>query len=76
MYTIGSNSKLFTVIAIGMLIENHTILPNGEVLDWSTKVKDILPEWKLLDEYASDHVDLVDLMSTSYPRCTRRVSGY
>jgi hypothetical protein len=38
-------------------------LPNGELLAWDTKVKDVLPEWQLMDEYASDHVDVVDLLS-------------
>lgn len=66
MFGIASNSKLFTTLAIGMLIENDTALPNSGRLDWSTKVKDILPEWQLADEYASDHIDLIDLMSTSY----------
>ena len=50
------------MLAVGMLIENHTLLVSGEYLDWSTKIKDILPEWKLLDEYASDHADVVDLL--------------
>ncbi|WWC90960.1 uncharacterized protein L201_005898 [Kwoniella dendrophila CBS 6074] len=69
-FAIASNSKLFTALAVGLLVENKTSLPNGDVLDWSTKVKDILPEWKLMDEYASDHVDLIDLgtMRSGMPR--------
>lgn len=65
MFGIGSNSKLFAMLSVGMLVENNTILASGERLDWSTKIKDILPEWKLMDEYASNHADVVDLMSTS-----------
>ncbi len=60
-----SNSKLFAMLSVGMLVENNTILASGERLDWSTKIKDILPEWKLMDEYASNHADVIDLMSTS-----------
>jgi hypothetical protein len=63
LFAIASNSKLFTAVAVGLLIENHTRLPNGELLAWDTKVKDVLPEWQLMDEYASDHVDVVDLLS-------------
>ncbi len=44
------------------MIENQTKLANGEFLNWDTKVKDVLPGWKLQDEYASDHADLVDLL--------------
>ncbi|OCF32472.1 hypothetical protein I316_05899 [Kwoniella heveanensis BCC8398] len=71
LFAIASNSKLFTAISVGLLIENHTILPplNGEasskarVLEWTTKIKDILPEWELVDEFASEHTNLIDLAS-------------
>lgn len=63
MFSIASNSKLFTYLAVGMLVENCTQLHNGEVLEWTTKVKDILPEWGLMDTYMSDHVNLIDLLS-------------
>ncbi|ORY35068.1 beta-lactamase/transpeptidase-like protein [Naematelia encephala] len=63
LWGIASISKIFVVLAIGMLINNGTALPSGEELDWSTKIKDIMPEWKLMDEYASDHTDLIDLMN-------------
>lgn len=65
MFSIASNSKLFTMLAVGMLVENDTVLKSGEKLDWTTKTKDILPEWKLMDEYASDHTNVLDLMSES-----------
>ena len=45
-----------------MLIERETPLSDGKMLDFSTKVKDILPEWRLKDEYASDRIDLMDLL--------------
>ena len=65
LFPIASNSKLFTIVALGMLIENGTSLPDGQLLTWDTKVKSILPEWELVDPYASAHVDLVDLASES-----------
>ncbi|KAK4687896.1 hypothetical protein P7C73_g2232, partial [Tremellales sp. Uapishka_1] len=63
LFALASNSKLFTATAVNLLVHNKTLLPNGELLDWSTKVKDILPDWQLADPYASDHVDVLDLMS-------------
>ncbi|WVQ92970.1 hypothetical protein IAU59_000032 [Kwoniella sp. CBS 9459] len=71
LFAIASNSKLFTAISVGLLVENHTILPaiNGDggsenqELEWTTKIKDILPEWELRDEIASEHANLIDLAS-------------
>ena len=62
IFGIASNSKLFAAFAIGILIERKTELPNGATLDWSTKIKDILPEWKLMDDYASEHTNVMDLL--------------
>ncbi|OCF56140.1 hypothetical protein L486_06081 [Kwoniella mangroviensis CBS 10435] len=63
LFAIASNSKLFHALSVGLLMNNDTLLPDGDKLRWSTKIKDVLPEWKLMDDYASDHVDLVDLAS-------------
>jgi CubicO group peptidase (beta-lactamase class C family) len=62
LFAMGSNSKLFAAIAIGMLIEKDITLDNGKKLEYSTKIKDILPEWQLLDQHISDHVDVLDLL--------------
>ncbi|WVQ74432.1 hypothetical protein IAR50_004033 [Cryptococcus sp. DSM 104548] len=63
LFGIASNSKVFLAISVGLLIEDKAILPNGELLDWSTKISHILPGWKLMDKYASSHADLIDLLS-------------
>lgn len=47
-------------------MENQTQLQNGETLAWTTKIKEILPEWGLMDTYMSDHVNVIDLLS-DYP---------
>ena len=65
MFHIGANSKLFVAMAIGLLVNNETVLPNGATLGYGTKVKDILPDWNLADEYARDHLDLLDLLGKS-----------
>ncbi|WWC72853.1 uncharacterized protein I206_106817 [Kwoniella pini CBS 10737] len=70
LFAIASNSKVFNALSVALLIHNNTVLPSGEKLEWSTKIKDVLPEWKLQDQYMSDHVDLLDLgsMRSGMPR--------
>lgn len=65
MMHIASNSKLFVTMAIDILLDNATLLPNGDVLGIDTKVKDVVPGWKLMDPYMSEHVDLLDLLCES-----------
>lgn len=44
--------------AVGLLVHNQS-----NSLEWSTKMKDIVPEWELMDSVASEQADLVDLLS-------------
>lgn len=63
LFGIASNSKHFTALAVGLLIEDGVKLPNGEPLGWHSKMKDVLPDlWELADPYASDHADITDLL--------------
>lgn len=55
-------SKLFLAYSVGLLINNETL---GTKLDWNTKVKDVIPEWKLWDETASEQADFTDLLVRS-----------
>lgn len=52
--------------------ENKKPLPRSVgTFDWYTKAKDILPEeWKLMDEGASDRINIHDMLShaTGMPR--------
>lgn len=68
LFAIASNSKLFTYMAIGLLIENGTRLSSGEQLGWNTKIKDVVPDWDMRDKYARDHVDITDLLGRSSRR--------
>ncbi|KAI0063207.1 beta-lactamase/transpeptidase-like protein [Artomyces pyxidatus] len=71
LFDIGSCSKAFLSAAMGILIDdyahgrNTTPLPAGlKKLDWDSKLKDILPgEWKLMDHWASEKANLVDILS-------------
>jgi hypothetical protein len=62
LFSIASNTKLFASIAIGLLVENDTVLDNGELFDNSTVIEDIIPTWDLQDAYAAEHVDVLDLL--------------
>lgn len=56
IFAIGSNTKSFTATALGMLADE-------DKLDWNVPVKNYLPLFGLLDEYASNHATTVDLLS-------------
>ena len=66
MFAIASNSKLFTALAVGTLVEG-----SNSSLKWTTKVADILrDDWKLEDPIAQKHANLLDILShrTGLPR--------
>ncbi|KAK0458282.1 beta-lactamase/transpeptidase-like protein [Desarmillaria tabescens] len=67
LFCIGSNSKLFNVLATGLLISNNSLAPR---VSWDSKIADIVPEWELKDPVASTRSTIVDLMShrTGLPR--------
>lgn len=56
IFGIASLSKAFTAAAIGMLVDEGK-------LKWSDKVVDILPYFKLYDEYATKNFTVEDLLS-------------
>ncbi|TFK70847.1 beta-lactamase/transpeptidase-like protein [Pluteus cervinus] len=66
-FGIGSNSKLFDVVATGLLMHNTSITPP---VTWRTKISSIIKEWELEDPIATEHATILDLMShrTGLPR--------
>ncbi|KAG7440335.1 uncharacterized protein BT62DRAFT_629619 [Guyanagaster necrorhizus] len=46
LFCISSNSKLFNVLATGLLISNESLVPR---ISWDTRIADIVPEWELRD---------------------------
>lgn len=62
LFSIASNNKLFAAINVGLAIANESTSPMPN-LKWDTKLRDIFPEWKLMDPVASDLTDVVDLLS-------------
>ncbi|KAJ9091788.1 hypothetical protein QFC21_007091 [Naganishia friedmannii] len=64
-FAIASNTKLFTVLAVGLAIHNEASQgpTNHTRLTWNSLVKDFVPEWRLMDPVASDRTDFSDLLS-------------
>ncbi|MBD3383061.1 MAG: serine hydrolase [candidate division Zixibacteria bacterium] len=56
LYAIGSTTKAFTTAAISILVDEG-------LLEWEGKVIDYLPDFRLWDEYATYHMNLVDLVT-------------
>ncbi|KAJ9091787.1 hypothetical protein QFC21_007090 [Naganishia friedmannii] len=61
LFSIASNSKLFTAIASNLIVANETSTGNARLTS-TTKIKDVVPDWKLMDRVASDGADLVDIL--------------
>ena len=53
---IASNSKAFTAAALGILIDEGK-------LKWDTKVRDVIPEFKLYDPYVTEEFTIRDLLT-------------
>jgi CubicO group peptidase (beta-lactamase class C family) len=67
---IASVSKAFTGTALGLLIDdfthgrNATPLPHTlRELSWSSKLKDVLPDWSVPDRDIHAHLSLRDALS-------------
>ncbi|KAF5371351.1 hypothetical protein D9615_009703 [Tricholomella constricta] len=67
LFAIGSNSKLFDAIAIGLLVTNRTLPVR---LSWTSKFASIIPGWGLQDSTAAKQTTILDALShrTGLPR--------
>ncbi|PSR72067.1 hypothetical protein PHLCEN_2v12048 [Hermanssonia centrifuga] len=70
LFNIGSCSKAFLSAAVGILIDdfaqgkNVTVLPPKlRTFTWDTKIKHLLPEWNLVDEWATEKANVKDILS-------------
>ncbi|KAJ7049059.1 beta-lactamase/transpeptidase-like protein [Mycena amicta] len=72
LFAIASDSKLFTAVAVGLLIKNQSLAEaRGKPLRWDTRIADVLgDEWGLMDEEMQRGVTLQDMLShrTGMPR--------
>lgn len=55
---IASNTKLFTSVAIGILVEQGK-------LSFDSKIKDLIPGFKLSNPHTVEHVTVADALSHS-----------
>ena len=66
-FPIASMTKPFTTMGVALLVEEG-------LLDWDQPVRDVMPDFRLFDDYATQHATLRDLLShrTGLPRhdCT------
>ncbi|KAF7297526.1 Beta-lactamase class penicillin binding protein [Mycena indigotica] len=60
LWAIGSNSKLFDVLATGLLVANESLRTR---ITWETKLVDVVPEWGLMDPVADRESTIIDIMS-------------
>ncbi|TFK69246.1 beta-lactamase/transpeptidase-like protein, partial [Pluteus cervinus] len=60
LFSIGSNSKLVTAIATGLLISNESLTPR---ITWKTKLGSLIPEWQLVDPIAHQESTILDALS-------------
>ena len=56
LFPLASLTKLFTAVAVGVLVEE------GKVA-WSTKIKDILPEFRMVDEATAERLTVEMILS-------------
>lgn len=63
LYAIGSSTKAFTSTSIGILVDEGK-------LEWEKPVINYMPEFKLKDDYITQHITTVDMLShrTGLPR--------
>jgi CubicO group peptidase (beta-lactamase class C family) len=66
----ASVSKAFCATALGILIDDFANGKNATALSpgltettWHTRLKDLLPDWQLMDEWASEKANLRDILS-------------
>ena len=62
-FPIASMTKAFTAMGAALLVERGK-------LDWDQPIRDVLPEFRLMDDYATKYANLRDLLShrTGLPR--------
>jgi CubicO group peptidase (beta-lactamase class C family) len=55
VFPIGSTTKAFTAVAIGICVDRG-------LLDWDDRIKEFIPWFDLMDEYAGDHLTIRDAL--------------
>ena len=56
LFAIGSSTKSFTVTSLGVLVDQGK-------LDWDKPVRDYLPDFQLMDQFATERMTPRDLVT-------------
>jgi len=56
LFAIGSSSKAFTAFSVGLLVDEGLI-------DWDTPVIEYMPDFKMYDEFATQEMTPIDLLT-------------
>ncbi|MBO6516532.1 MAG: serine hydrolase [Bacteroidia bacterium] len=56
LFSIASNSKAFTSMALGLLVDQGK-------LNWNDKVTTYIPEFKMYDAYVTENFNIIDLLT-------------
>jgi len=56
LFAIGSSSKAFTAFSVGLLVDEG-------IIDWDTPIKEYMPDFKMYDEFATQEMTAIDLLT-------------
>lgn len=56
LFAIGSSTKAFTATTLGILVDQGK-------LDWKKPIREYIPDFRLYDQFATDDMTLIDLLS-------------
>ncbi len=53
---IGSSTKAFTAFSVGLLVDDG-------IIDWNTPIKTYMPDFKMYDDFATEQMTAIDLLT-------------
>jgi len=56
LFAIGSSSKAFTAFSVGLLVDEG-------IIDWDTPVREYMPDFKMYDEFTTQEMTAIDLLT-------------
>ncbi len=56
LFAIGSSSKAFTAFSVGLLVDEG-------IIDWDTPIKEYMPDFKMYNDFATQEMTAIDLLS-------------
>ncbi len=56
LLAIGSSTKAFTAFSVGLLVDEG-------IIDWNTPIKTYMPDFKMYDDFATEQMTAIDLLT-------------